>query len=89
MVHQFQQIKVTKNNTSLRDVLIHIDFSENYLCKYAEEVQCANFGGVKPEITLQTVMAYQGSLEQCKPSWTSTGKCKGKNRTDKNKMYTF
>ncbi|KAL1498399.1 hypothetical protein ABEB36_009206 [Hypothenemus hampei] len=35
-----------------------MDFSENYMCKYSEEVQFAHFGGSKPQITLHIVVTY-------------------------------
>nr|CAI5865629.1 unnamed protein product [Callosobruchus analis] len=37
-------------------ILVHIDFSENYVCKYSCEVQSAHFGGSKPQITLHTAV---------------------------------
>nr|CAH7719065.1 unnamed protein product [Callosobruchus chinensis] len=35
-----------------------MDFSENYNCKYAEEVQSAHFGGSKSQISLHTSVFY-------------------------------
>lgn len=40
------------------DVLIPIDFSENYLCKCAHEIQSVHFGGSHQQITLHTGVAY-------------------------------
>lgn len=38
--------------------LIHVDFSENYSCKYNEEIQAVHFGGAKQQITLHTGVSY-------------------------------
>ncbi|VEN62562.1 unnamed protein product, partial [Callosobruchus maculatus] len=38
--------------------LLHIHFSENYGCKYAQEVQSAHFGGSKSQISLHTSVFY-------------------------------
>lgn len=38
MLHQFKSIKSIKENLQPGDVLIHMDFSENYACKYGREV---------------------------------------------------
>lgn len=67
MIHQYHQIKEIKQSLSEQDVLIHMDFSENYLCKYSEEVQSAHFGGSKPQITLHTVVTYQRAPEVVEP----------------------
>ncbi|VEN40097.1 unnamed protein product [Callosobruchus maculatus] len=40
------------------EVLIHMDFSENYNCKYGREIQSAHFGASKPQISLHTVVVY-------------------------------
>ena len=40
------------------DVLIHIDFAENYVCRYAEEIQSVHFGGSHDQATLHTGVAY-------------------------------
>nr|CAH7751847.1 unnamed protein product [Callosobruchus chinensis] len=37
--HQFRNIKYLKENLSDTECLLHMDFSENYNCKYAEESQ--------------------------------------------------
>ncbi|KAK5640405.1 hypothetical protein RI129_011216 [Pyrocoelia pectoralis] len=45
----------------MTDILIHVDFSENYSCKYFREIQSAHFGGSKPQISLHTVVWYYRS----------------------------
>ncbi|CAH0545902.1 unnamed protein product [Brassicogethes aeneus] len=56
--HQFNAIQQIKEGLKEHDVLIHMDFSENYNCKYSEEIQSAHFGGSKPQISLHTVVVY-------------------------------
>lgn len=38
--------------------MIHIDFSENYNCKYGSEIQSMRFGSSKQQISLHTGVAY-------------------------------
>lgn len=42
------------------DYLIHVDFSENYGCKYSREIQAVHFGGNRLQITLHTGVLYRG-----------------------------
>ena len=43
------------------EVLLHLDFSKNYNCKYSQEVQSLHFGGSRNQITLHTVVMYYKS----------------------------
>ncbi|KAL4713895.1 hypothetical protein ACJJTC_015549 [Scirpophaga incertulas] len=47
-------------NTCLCSIygLLHIDFSENYGCKYGSEIQSAHFGGSKEQLSLHTCLYY-------------------------------
>jgi len=38
--------------------LLHIDFSENYSCKYSEEIQTVHFGGSHQKASLHTGVLY-------------------------------
>lgn len=58
IVHQYRSIDRIKRNLALNEVLVHIDFSENYICKYAQEIQSVHFGGSKQQISLHTVVFY-------------------------------
>lgn len=58
IVHQYRTIFELKKNLESNDVLVHIDFSENYICKYAQEIQSVHFGGSHQQITLHTGIAY-------------------------------
>lgn len=64
MLHQFRSVKLAKENLKADDVLLHMDFSENYNCKYGEEIQSAHFGGSKPQISLHTSVLYYKITEQ-------------------------
>nr|CAI5845654.1 unnamed protein product [Callosobruchus analis] len=55
--HQHESITYFKTNLQEGDILIHMDFSQNYECKYSE-IQSAHFGGSKSQITLHTVEWY-------------------------------
>ncbi|CAH1965064.1 unnamed protein product [Acanthoscelides obtectus] len=57
-VHQYSAINHLKQNLQDDDVLIHIDFSENYYTKYAEEIQAFHFGGSRAQLSLHTVVVY-------------------------------
>ncbi|CAG9828685.1 unnamed protein product [Diabrotica balteata] len=58
IIHQQRTIKAIKTNLRSDEVLIHLDFSENYNCKYNDEVQSAHFGGSKSQLSLHTVVTY-------------------------------
>ncbi|CAH0550600.1 unnamed protein product [Brassicogethes aeneus] len=59
--HQMREIRKIKENMNNNEALIHMDFSENYGCKYAEEVQSAHFGNSKMQLSLHTVVVYYKS----------------------------
>ena len=40
--------------------LIHVDFSENYSCKYSSQVQAVHFGASHQQATLHTGVLYVG-----------------------------
>lgn len=47
-----------KDNLKENEAIIHFDFSENYACKYSQEIQSAHFGGSKKQISLHTSVIY-------------------------------
>ncbi|KAL4710696.1 hypothetical protein ACJJTC_004341 [Scirpophaga incertulas] len=55
---QYSTVKELKENLSDNEVLIHVDFSENYLLKYNEEIQSFHFGGSRQQISLHTGVLY-------------------------------
>lgn len=56
--HQYIQLKHLKDSCKANELILHIDFSENYLCKYKSEIQNVHFGCSKRQISIHTVMAY-------------------------------
>lgn len=58
IIHQHRIINSIKKNLSDNEILCHIDFSENYVCKYNCEIQSVHFGSSKPQITLHTGVLY-------------------------------
>ncbi|CAH1119454.1 unnamed protein product [Phaedon cochleariae] len=67
MNHQFKMIQDLKKKLNPEtETVIHVDFSENYTCKYFREVQSAHFGGSKPQISMHTVVWYR-KLDEIKP----------------------
>lgn len=61
--HQYRMMKKLKHTLGDDEILVHIDFSENFQCKYAREIQSLHFGGSRSQISLHTGVIY-----------TSTGK---------------
>ncbi|KAJ2950774.1 hypothetical protein O0L34_g9039 [Tuta absoluta] len=62
-IHQSKTMSELRKNLSEKEVLIHMDFSENYLCKYGKEIQSMHFGASRQQITLHTVVTYHKSPE--------------------------
>ncbi|XP_052255952.1 uncharacterized protein LOC127861484 isoform X1 [Dreissena polymorpha] len=56
--HQYKRLHQLKQNLTDNEVIIHIDFSENYQCKYASEIQSVHFGSSKRQISIHTGVAY-------------------------------
>lgn len=67
IAHQFKIIKDIKEELKEGDILIHMDFSQNYTCKYGSEVQAAHFGSSKPQVSLHTVVVYFNDNGNTKP----------------------
>jgi hypothetical protein len=55
---QYKIYREIRQNLSPSECLIHIDFSENYNCKYAEEIQSVHFGGSHQQASLHTGVMY-------------------------------
>ena len=56
--HQFQRMKPLKGSLTEKEVAIHIDYSENYGCKYTRKVKDTHFGGGNQQVTLHTGVKY-------------------------------
>jgi hypothetical protein len=63
--HQYSTLKNLKSNLTTDDVYLHIDFSENYSCKYNREIQSCHFGGNRLQLTLHTGILYPEKLCFC------------------------
>lgn len=57
--HQFRAYRHLKETLDVNEVVIHIDFSENYQCKHAAEIQSAHFGASNEQATLHTGVMYK------------------------------
>jgi len=56
--HQDENIKTLKENLKSDEILLHVDFSENYNTKYREEIQSFHFGGSRKQISIHTGVLY-------------------------------
>lgn len=52
--HQYAVLKYLRYNLNENEVLLHIDFNENYSLKYSEEIQSFHFGANRRQVTLHT-----------------------------------
>ncbi|WAR31462.1 hypothetical protein MAR_034004 [Mya arenaria] len=55
--NQYQYFAKKKIEIKEDECLLHVDFSENYVCGYTAEVQSVHFGASKRQITLHTGVA--------------------------------
>lgn len=56
--HQYNSQKHLREDLSPDEVMVHIDFSENYNCKYGSEIQSMHFGSYKKQNSFHTGVAY-------------------------------
>jgi len=66
--HQFLQYRFLKGSLGDRECMIHIDFSENYSCKYFTEIQSVHFGSSHSQATLHTGVYYTKTGSDVKPT---------------------
>ncbi|CAH0553686.1 unnamed protein product [Brassicogethes aeneus] len=59
--HQYKEIDKMKVNLKEGEVVVHMDFSENFACKYSAEIQSMHFGGSRQQVSLHTVVVYYKS----------------------------
>ena len=59
--HQYAELKKLRMSLTEDEAILHIDFSENYGCKYATEIQSVHFGASHRQISLHTGVIYLGS----------------------------
>jgi len=42
--HQYKTLRKLRQNLANDEIVVHMDFSENWSCKYQSEIQCIHFG---------------------------------------------
>lgn len=57
---QYEYFREKRETLNDNECIVHVDFSENYVCKLATEVQSMHFGASKRQVTLHTVVFYTG-----------------------------
>jgi len=67
--HQFEQYRYAKANLCFNECIIHVDFAENFSCKYSSEIQSVHFGSSHRQATLHNgvffVMKEQSLFDTC------------------------
>lgn len=64
IIHQYRITTKIKATLDENEAFLHIDFAENYNCKYSQEVQSAHFGGSKPQVSMHTAVLYLKNVDQ-------------------------
>lgn len=55
---QYKTLRYLRKNLTQEEIVAHIDFSENYACKYSTEIQAMHFGGSRNLLSLHTGVLY-------------------------------
>ncbi|XP_035280490.1 uncharacterized protein LOC118231110 [Anguilla anguilla] len=65
--HQYAALRGLKENVSEDEIVLHIDFAENFLCKYSSEIQAVHFGDSHQQASLHAGVAYtkKGVISVC------------------------
>lgn len=58
---QYQHFRERKDSLLENECILHVDFSENFVCKLHSEIQSMHFGASKKQLTLHTGVAYTGN----------------------------
>lgn len=56
--HQYTTLRRLRESLQADEIILHVDFSENYSCKSSDEVQSVHFGASHKQVTLHTGVAY-------------------------------
>ncbi|XP_056647439.1 uncharacterized protein LOC130452147 [Diorhabda sublineata] len=56
--NQYKSYRQCINELTETENALHIDYSENYACKYHEEIQLVHFCGSRNQVTLHTAVMY-------------------------------
>lgn len=62
--HQFRSYRSLKESLLSNEAVVHVDFSENYECKCATEIQSAHFGASNRQVTIHTGVLYKSDGHQ-------------------------
>lgn len=57
-IHQIEQFENLIENLKANEMVLHIDFSENYASKLNTEIQAFHFGGNRQQAAIHTAVAY-------------------------------
>ncbi|XP_010783826.1 uncharacterized protein isoform X2 [Notothenia coriiceps] len=60
-LHQAKKFRHLKEHLKENQMVLHVDFSENYACKLNTEIQSFHFGGNRRQASIHTVVACTGS----------------------------
>ena len=61
--HQYAVSRELRGKMITSECIIHIDFSENFSCRYSREIQSVHFGASHQQCTLHTGVLYIGDVE--------------------------
>jgi len=56
--NQYAYYRIKRQSLEDNECMIHIDFSENYVCKMATEIQSMHFGASKKQLSLHTGIVF-------------------------------
>jgi len=56
--HQFREYRDLKESLTNEEVVVHVDYSENWTTKYSKETQSVHFGASQQQVTLHTGVVY-------------------------------
>lgn len=56
--HQFASVQQLKKRLQDTEAVVHVDYSENYTCKWSKEIQEVHFGGSHRQVALHTGVIY-------------------------------
>lgn len=72
--HQFKVFKDLRATLCENEIIVLIDFSENFLCKYHSAIQSAHFGASQIQLTLHTGVIYYKHSTQNNDDEVSLGR---------------
>lgn len=56
--HQSERLRKLRESLTQNEAVVHVDYSENYACKYSREIKETHFGGGNQQVTLHTGVIY-------------------------------